>query len=97
MKSPDSHYSNYESQKSIKNVNSEYLTKIIQANLDHIITTIYEYSKGNSDIMDAVLKDILKKTSDYSVDVISLILKDDGETRNSKQREKYVQGRLFYD
>ena len=73
MKSPDSQYNNYESRKSIKDRNNEHLVKIIQANLDRIVATITEYSRGNSDIMDVVLKDILKKTSDYSVDVISLI------------------------
>lgn len=97
MKTPDSERNQYKSEKTTKDIMNETRLREIQSILDRVIENIVAYTRGNSDIMDVVLMDLYKKTTDYSIDVISTLMRDNAKIKTPIQQEKYVQGRLFYD
>lgn len=97
MKTPDSERNQYRSEKTTKDIMNETRLREIQSILDRVIENIVAYTRGNSDIMDVVLMDLYKKTADYSIDVISTLMRDNAKIKTPIQQEKYVQGRLFYD
>lgn len=97
MKTPDSERNQYRSEKTTKDIMNETRLREIQSILDRVIENIVGYTRGNSDIMDLVLMDLYKKTTDYSIDVISTLMRDNVKTKTPIQQEEYVQGRLFYD
>lgn len=97
MKTPDSERNQYRSEKTTKDIMNETRLREIQSILDRVIENIVVYTRGNSDIMDVVLMDLYKKTTDYSIDVISTLMRDNAKAKTPIQQEKYVQGRLFYD
>lgn len=97
MKTPDSERNQYRSEKTTKDIMNETRLREIQSILDRVIENIVAYTRGNSDIMDVVLMDLYKKTADYSIDVISTLMRDNAKAKTPTQQEEYIQGRLFYD
>lgn len=97
MKTPDSERNQYRSEKTTKDIMNETRLREIQSILDRVIENIVTYTRGKSDIMDVVLMDLYKKTTDYSIDVISTLMRDNAKAQTPIQQEEYVQGRLFYD